>query len=86
MAKKKPDPAIREYLAEIGRRGGEAKVAKGFAKMPKTQLLAVASQGGKAGAIETPCPRCGKLQPSARAAWMHCRKPRKKAAAKKKGG
>jgi hypothetical protein len=29
-------------------------------------------------AIPTDCPRCGREQPSARAAWMHCRKKQKK--------
>jgi hypothetical protein len=34
--------------------------------------------GGKKRAKPTKCPRCGKLQPTARQAWTHCRKPRKK--------
>jgi hypothetical protein len=31
---------------------------------------------GKSRAKSTVCPRCKKVQPSARAAWVHCRKPR----------
>lgn len=33
----------------------------------------------------TICPRCGVEQPSARAAWVHCRKPRTKKKVGKKG-
>lgn len=28
----------------------------------------------------TPCARCGEVQPSARAAWVHCRDPRRREA------
>lgn len=39
MAKKKADP-VREYLAEIGRKGGEAKVTKGFGSLTKAKRKA----------------------------------------------
>jgi len=61
-----------------------------MAKNPNA--VALGSLGGRP-AVPTPCPRCGKIQPSARKAWMHCREERsvavkktwavKKAAAKK---
>jgi hypothetical protein len=64
-------------VSEAGRLGG---IARG--------------EGLRSGEIEvsgaavpkpTVCPRCGKEQPSARAAWVHCRKPRvKKAVVEKK--
>jgi hypothetical protein len=81
MAKKKAvDPAmVSAVMAEMGRRGGTAR-----------------GEGLRAGTVElsgaavpkpTVCPRCGETQPSARAAWVHCRKPKaKKAGTKKKAG
>jgi len=48
MAKKKaPDP-IREYLASIGRKGGQAKVKKGTATLTKAQRSARAKQAAAA--------------------------------------
>ncbi len=41
--KSKPE----NWRAVAGRKGGRAKVAKGFAKMDKEKLLAVSSKGGK---------------------------------------
>lgn len=41
--------------------------------------VALGALGGRP-SIPTPCPRCGKEQPSARAAWMHCRGSREEAA------
>lgn len=55
-------------ITEVARMGGKARaaaIANGDA--PETR-------GRKA--VPTPCERCGAVQPSARAAWMHCRKPR----------
>lgn len=46
--------------------------------------VALGRLGGKAKAKPTPCERCGKILPTAREAWMHCRKPRKAAAKKAK--
>ena len=40
-------------------KSGELKIKPGGAAIPKP----------------TVCPRCGKMQPSARIAWMHCRTP-----------
>jgi hypothetical protein len=57
-------------VAEAGRRGG---IARGKALRAGTTPLS-----GAAVAKPTPCPRCGKTQPSARIAWMHCRKPKTK--------
>jgi len=41
-------------------------------------LRSIAGKGGRARAKPTVCPRCKQLQPSARAAWVHCRKPRRR--------
>lgn len=49
----------------------------------REHLSRIGVLGGKARAKPTPCERCGATQPTARQAWMHCRKPRKKAAPKK---
>ena len=38
----------------------------------------IGRKGGRARAKPTPCARCGEVQPTARAAWVHCRKPRGK--------
>ena len=43
--------------------------------------VALGALGGRP-SIRTPCPRCGELQPSARAAWRHCREPASVAAKK----
>jgi hypothetical protein len=43
MAAKKS--AVSEYLASIGRKGGEAKVPKGLAKLPKARRDAIAAKG-----------------------------------------
>jgi hypothetical protein len=67
-------------VAEAGRRGG---IKRGEGLRAGTVELS-----GAAVAKPTVCPRCGKTQPSARAAWVHCRKTRaktKKAGAKKAG-
>jgi len=62
-------------VSEAGRLGGIAR-GKGL-RSGKVEL------SGAAVAKPTVCPRCGNEQPSARAAWMHCRKPRvKKSVAK----
>ncbi len=45
MATKKS--GISEYLAEIGRRGGQAKGRKGFAAMDDEQRKAIAAKGVK---------------------------------------
>jgi hypothetical protein len=37
MAKKKEADPVREYLAAIGKKGGEAKVKKGTATLTKAQ-------------------------------------------------
>ena len=51
-------------------------------KMTPEERSQVAAMGGKARAKPTRCPRCGLLLPTARAAWLHCRKPRKASDAK----
>jgi hypothetical protein len=48
MKKEKPDEAVRAYLAEIGGRGGRAKVAKGFAVMTAKERAAVAKKAAAA--------------------------------------
>lgn len=63
-----------------------AAVALGKLRAKKgPDLAAIGKIGGQNKAKETVCPRCGELLPTARAAWVHCRKPRKKAEAKKGG-
>jgi len=52
----------------------------------KQHLTKIGALGGKKRARPTKCERCGELQPTARAAWMHCRKPRAKKTAVKKHG
>ena len=44
MAKKKTSP-VSEYLATIGRKGGEAKVPKGLARLSEEQRKAIAAKG-----------------------------------------
>lgn len=44
----------------------------------REHLTRIGALGGKAKAKPTKCARCGKIQPTARAAWVHCRKPRAK--------
>jgi hypothetical protein len=39
---------VREYLAKIGRKGGKAKVKKGFAVMPKEERVKIQRQGNAA--------------------------------------
>lgn len=60
-------------------------VAMGKKRARGADMSAVASLGGQAAAakgvsgrrpVETACPRCGEVCPSARVAWMHCRKKR----------
>jgi general stress protein YciG len=46
MAEKKS--AVSRYLTEIGRKGGKAKVAKGFAKVSKKRRREIARQGAAA--------------------------------------
>jgi hypothetical protein len=69
---------ISEVMKDIGRRGG---LATGEGRRAGTIPLS-----GAAIPKPTVCPRCGVEQPSARAAWVHCRKPKvkTKTAAKKK--
>jgi hypothetical protein len=45
MAKKS---AVSQYLAQIGREGGKAKVKKGFGKLSKARRREIAKQGGAA--------------------------------------
>ena len=52
-------------VVEAGRRGG---IARGKGIRAGTIPLS-----GAAVPIPTKCPRCHKVQPSARAAWRHCR-------------
>lgn len=63
-------------VSEMARLGGIARGEK-----VRAGLLPVT---GAAVPKPTVCPRCGKIQPSARQAWVHCRKPKanKKAAEK----
>lgn len=42
------EEAVREYMRQNGRKGGKAKVKKGFASMDRDTLKEVASNGGKA--------------------------------------
>jgi hypothetical protein len=50
----------------------------------REHLAKIAVLGGQARAKPSPCERCGKILPTARQAWMHCRKPRAKTKKKKK--
>jgi hypothetical protein len=52
----------------------------------REHLTKIGALGGKARAKPTACERCGKIQPTARAAWVHCRKPRVRKTGKKKAG
>ena len=52
----------------LGRKGG---LARGAGLRAGTIALS-----GAAVPIPTACIRCGEVQPSARAAWVHCRIPR----------
>jgi hypothetical protein len=64
-------------VADAGRLGGIARGEKVRAGEVEVSGAAVPKP--------TKCPRCGQTQPSARAAWVHCRKPQaKKKTAKKK--
>lgn len=54
-----------------------AAVKLGKLRAKKGDMAKIGALGGKGRAKPTPCPRCGQLQPTARAAWVHCRKPRK---------
>ncbi len=58
------DPAA----ISLGRKGGLARGVK-----LRAGLVAVS---GAAVPKPTACPRCGVEQPSARIAWVHCRRPR----------
>jgi general stress protein YciG len=42
MAGERSSKAVREYLAEIGRKGGKKKVPKGTAKLPKERRQEIA--------------------------------------------
>jgi hypothetical protein len=44
VATKKIPSGVSEYLSEIGRRGGESKVAKGFSKMDPARRSAIAKK------------------------------------------
>lgn len=48
MAKKRSADPVREYLANIGRKGGEAKVKKGTAMLSKAQRSARAKEAAAA--------------------------------------
>ena len=37
--------AVSEYLASIGRKGGEARVPKGLASLPEAERKAIAAKG-----------------------------------------
>lgn len=77
LAKLRAKKLSPERRSEIASNAGKARLST----LSAEQRSAVARLGGKAGgkarAKPTLCPRCGKLQPTARAAWVHCRKPRK---------
>lgn len=60
---------VSRVMKAMGKKGGEVT-----GKRIKAGILPVT---GAAVPKPTKCARCGKLQPSARAAWVHCRKPRK---------
>jgi hypothetical protein len=45
MAAKNPPKGVSEYLAEIGRKGGERKVPKGFATLTDEERRAAAAKG-----------------------------------------
>jgi general stress protein YciG len=45
-----PKDSIREYLREIGRKGGKVKGKKGFAAMSPAKRREIAKKGGAAGA------------------------------------
>jgi hypothetical protein len=47
MARRNP---VSEYLAQIGRKGGEAKVSKGFAKLSPERRREIAQAAAKASA------------------------------------
>lgn len=66
---KKPDKAtISLVMSEMGKKGGEER-----GKRIRAGQLPVS---GAAVPKPTKCARCGVEQPSARAAWVHCRKSR----------
>ena len=48
MSEKKPSDPVREYLASIGRKGGQAKVKKGVASLTKAQRAARAKAAAAA--------------------------------------
>jgi hypothetical protein len=48
MAKKKTTDPVREYLASIGKKGGQAKVKKGTATLSKSQRSARAKDAAVA--------------------------------------
>jgi hypothetical protein len=47
-AKKTPPPAVSRYLAEIGRKGGQAKVQKGISALDPTERKKLATEAIKA--------------------------------------
>jgi general stress protein YciG len=49
--------AVREYLREIGRRGGEAKVPKGLAKLSPEERSVIARKGAAARAAARKKPK-----------------------------
>ena len=53
------------------------KAAHRKAELIRSGDLPASAAGGRK-PKPTACERCGKTQPSARAAWMHCRPQRKK--------
>ena len=45
---KETDPAVREYLSAIGRKGGQAKVPKGTAALTPEERQALAQKAAEA--------------------------------------
>lgn len=54
-------------LVALGRQGGQAT------SEAKAEAARENGRNGGRPAIPTRCPRCKRMQPSARGAWMHCR-------------
>lgn len=48
MAKQELDPVVREYMASIGSKGGQAKVTKGVGALSKARRKEIARKGVEA--------------------------------------
>ncbi len=67
----------------VTKKKNAAAVALGKLRARKGPAMGeIGRLGGRARAKPTVCPRCGEVQPTARAAWVHCRKARKSKAAR----